>query len=56
MHPGQYNVVGTPHKVLFDKTISDLKYQATVLDLMGMDKDFLMVVHGADYMEINFWL
>ena len=46
MHPGQYNVVGTPNLKSFEKTIDDLEYQATVLDLMGMDKDSVMVVHG----------
>jgi len=46
MHPGQYNVVGTPDKNAFKKTIMDLSYQATVLDLMGMGDDSVMVVHG----------
>ena len=46
MHPGQYNVVGTPSKSSFDKTILDLSYQASVLDLMGMGPDSVMVVHG----------
>ena len=45
-HPGQYNVVGTPDKDKFLKTIMDLKYQADVLDLMNMGKDSVMVVHG----------
>uniref|UniRef100_A0A6C0IXS4 Uncharacterized protein n=1 Tax=viral metagenome TaxID=1070528 RepID=A0A6C0IXS4_9ZZZZ len=46
MHPGQYNVVGTPNKQSFKKTIDDLLYQATILDLMGMDNNSVMVVHG----------
>ena len=46
MHPGQYNVVGTPTKSSFEKTIMDLSYQASVLDLMGMGADSVMVVHG----------
>lgn len=46
MHPGQYNVVGTPNPKMFQKTINDLSYQATVLDLMGMGNDSVMVVHG----------
>lgn len=45
-HPGQYNVVGTPNKKCFEQTISDLKYHADVLDLMGLDKNSVMVVHG----------
>ena len=46
MHPGQYNVVGTPNESSFKKTILDLEYQATLLDLMGMDENAVMVVHG----------
>lgn len=45
-HPGQYNVVGTPTEKAFQQTISDLKYHADVLDLMGMGVDSVMVVHG----------
>jgi UV DNA damage endonuclease len=45
-HPGQYNVVGTPNKKCFEQTIADLKYHADVLDLMGLDQNSIMVVHG----------
>lgn len=45
-HPGQYNVVGTPNRQSFLQTISDLKYHADVLDLMGLDYNSVMVVHG----------
>lgn len=45
-HPGQYNVVGTPNKKVFQQTICDLTYHATVLDLMGLDNNSVMVVHG----------
>jgi len=46
MHPGQYNVVGSPCKDAFEKTKLDLEYQATLLDLMDMDDNSVMVVHG----------
>ena len=45
-HPGQYNVVGTPHEEKFQQTINDLSYHAEVLDRMGMGPDSVMVVHG----------
>ena len=45
-HPGQYNVVGTPNKKMFQQTICDLKYHADVLDLMRLDNNSVMVVHG----------
>ena len=45
-HPGQYNVVGTPDEKKFLQTCVDLKYHADVLDLMGLGKNSVMVVHG----------
>lgn len=45
-HPGQYNVVGSPHEDKFQQTIRELSYHATVLNMMGMGKDSVMVVHG----------
>ena len=45
-HPGQYNVVGTPNAKCFQQTILDLTYHADVLDLMGLDDNSVMVVHG----------
>ena len=45
-HPGQFNVIGTPNKEVFENTMRDLKYHADVLDLMGLGKDSVLVVHG----------
>ena len=45
-HPGQYNVVGTPCESAFKHTINDLKYHADVLDMMGLDQNSVIVVHG----------
>ena len=45
-HPGQYNVIGTPTRSVFENTILDLQYHAQVLDLMGLDKNSVMVIHG----------
>lgn len=45
-HPGQYNVVGTPNQNAFNQTICDLKYHAEVMDLMDLDNNSVMVVHG----------
>ena len=45
-HPGQYNVVGTPNKQSFQQTINDLSYHAEVLDLMEVNENSVMVVHG----------
>lgn len=45
-HPGQYNVVGTPHKDKFIKTRDELYWHADVLDRMGCDIDSVIVIHG----------
>jgi UV DNA damage endonuclease len=45
-HPGQYDVLSTKSPEVLEHTIEDLKYHAEVLDLMGMDSNSVMVVHG----------
>lgn len=45
-HPGQYNVIGTPHKEIFETTVIDLKHHADMLDLMELGIDSVIVVHG----------
>jgi UV DNA damage endonuclease len=45
-HPGQYNVVGTTSEEIFQRTVAELDWHAEVLDIMGCDKDSIMVVHG----------
>ncbi len=45
-HPGQYNVLASKTKKALEQTIKDLEYHADVLDLMGMGKDSVMVIHG----------
>ena len=45
-HPGQYNVIGSANKEVFQNTIRDLKYHADVLDLMNLDENSVMVIHG----------
>ena len=45
-HPGQYNVIASPKIEVFNNTSIDLDYHATVLDLMGLDYNSVMVIHG----------
>jgi UV DNA damage endonuclease len=45
-HPGQYNVVGSPTEKCFKQTVLDLSYHADVLDLMNLNQNSVMVVHG----------
>lgn len=45
-HPGQYNVLASENKKAYNQTIKDLTYHCEVMDLMGLDKDGVMVIHG----------
>lgn len=45
-HPGQYNVIGTPKEDVFKNTIADLSYHADLLDLMNMNENSVIVIHG----------
>ena len=45
-HPGQYNVIGTNNKEAFQHTIDDLKYHCDILDLMELDENSVVVIHG----------
>lgn len=45
-HPGQYDVVGTTSKKIFQQTCLDLKYHADILDMMELDNNSVIVVHG----------
>lgn len=45
-HPGQYNVIGSPKKDVVENTIRDLSYHCEVLDLMEMNQDSVIVIHG----------
>lgn len=46
MHPGQYNQIGTNNKQVFEKTIEDLSHHANILDIMDINKDGVIIVHG----------
>ena len=45
-HPGHFNVIGSPNPDVLQHTIEDLKYHADVLDLMELDINSVMVIHG----------
>ena len=45
-HPGQYNVIGTPREEVLENTIRDLTYHTEVLDLMELNQDSVIVIHG----------
>ncbi len=45
-HPGQFVVVGTPDQKVFNNSARELYAHALVLDLMGLDYNSVMIVHG----------
>ena len=53
-HPGQYNQLGTKTRDVLKRTFHELDMHVKILDLMGMDKDGVMVIHGGGtYGEIE---
>ncbi|KAF4597939.1 hypothetical protein EYR38_006331 [Pleurotus pulmonarius] len=45
-HPGQYTQLGSPKKEVIAAAVRELKYHCEMLDLMGIDQDGVMIVHG----------
>jgi UV DNA damage endonuclease len=45
-HPGQTNNLGSPNPNVVRSTRRDLMYHAEMLDLLHLDKDSVMVIHG----------
>ena len=45
-HPGQFNVLATLNRNALKMTLNDLMYHSQVLDMMGLGKDSVMVIHG----------
>lgn len=46
MHPGQFTQLGSPRTEVIENSIRDLTSHCEMLDLMGMDKDSVMIIHG----------
>ena len=46
MHPGQYDVLSSFKEDVVQNTISDLKHHARIFDLMGLDQNSVMIIHG----------
>jgi UV DNA damage endonuclease len=60
-HPGQYNQVGAQSKDVFTKTCEDLKMHADILDMMDIDKNGILCIHGGGlydnkYETIERWI
>ncbi|SPO36600.1 related to UV-endonuclease UVE-1 [Pseudozyma flocculosa] len=46
MHPGQFTQLGSPRPEVIEAAIRDLNSHCEMLDLMGMDQDSVMIIHG----------
>ena len=45
-HPGQYNCLASLNNEVFMQTVRDLKYHSDVFDMMEVDDNSIMVIHG----------
>ena len=45
-HPGQFTQLGSPRESVVSSSIRELEYHAEMLDLMGIDQDGVMIIHG----------
>jgi len=45
-HPGQFNIIGAKNEKIFQATIRELSYHADLFDLMELDQNSVMVIHG----------
>ncbi|KDR75132.1 hypothetical protein GALMADRAFT_249051 [Galerina marginata CBS 339.88] len=46
VHPGQYTQLGSPKPAVVEAAVRELVYHCQMLDLMGLGKDSVMVIHG----------
>ena len=46
MHPGQYNQIASPDEDVFSRTVQDLEHHADILDVMGIDDNGILIIHG----------
>lgn len=45
-HPSQFNVLSSPSEKVFENTRKDLRWHTDVLNMMELDQDSVMVIHG----------
>jgi len=46
MHPGQFTQLGSPKPAVIESSIRELEYHCQMLELMGVGKDGVTIVHG----------
>jgi UV DNA damage endonuclease len=46
MHPGQYNVLSSPHPKVIQNTLKDLNHHCEILDRMEMGANSVIIIHG----------
>lgn len=45
-HPGQFNNLGSPREDVITKTIKELDDHCLIMDMMGLDQNSVIVIHG----------
>lgn len=51
VHPGQFTQLGSNKPAVIDSAVRELDYHCEMLDLMGIGKDGVMIVHGGGVYE-----
>jgi UV DNA damage endonuclease len=51
VHPGQFTQLGSPKEHVVEAAVRELNYHCEMLDLMGVGKDGVMVVHVGPFLE-----
>jgi UV DNA damage endonuclease len=52
-HPGQYTLLNSVQPHVIVNAIADLKHHANILDIMGLDKQSIIVIHGGSMNRIE---
>lgn len=45
-HPGQYTILNSPDRTVVQRAIAELQYSSDLLDLMSLNGDHKVVIHG----------
>jgi UV DNA damage endonuclease len=61
MHPGQYTVLSSPGQEVVEKSLKEIEYHSTVLDLLGCGAEAKIIIHlGGAYGDkpaaLNRWI
>lgn len=50
-HPGQFTQLGSPKLLVVEAAVRELTYHCQMLDMMGMDRDSVMIIHVSIFIQ-----